>query len=112
MIENNRVEFKIKINDELEKEVVAFLNSREGGIIYIGVDKKGKVYQTPNLDQLQLKIKDRLKNNIAPSILGLFDVVIEEINSKKVIKIIIASGSEKPYYIKNVECLKRAALSV
>jgi ATP-dependent DNA helicase RecG len=64
------------------------------------VDKKGKSHSIPKLDELQLKIKDRLKYNIAPSILGLFDVVIEEIDSKKVIKIIVASGSEKPYYVK------------
>ena len=41
MFETDRVEFKIKLNDNLEKEVVAFLNSREGGIIYIGIDKDG-----------------------------------------------------------------------
>ena len=32
--------------------------------------------------------------------MGLFDVVIEKIEGVEVIKIIIASGSEKPYYIK------------
>ena len=100
MVETNRVEFKVKLNDDLEKEVVAFLNYREGGVIYIGIDRDGVVQKLENLDELQLKIKDRLKHNISPSILGLFDVLIEEIDSKEVIKIIIASGSEKPYYIK------------
>lgn len=32
--------------------------------------------------------------------MGLFDVVEEEIRNKKVIKIIVAAGSEKPYYKK------------
>ena len=32
--------------------------------------------------------------------MGLFDVVVEEIDDSEVIKLIIASGSEKPYYIK------------
>ena len=99
MVETHRVEFKVKLNDDLEKEVVAFLNYREGGVIYIGIDSNGVVQTLEDLDGLQLKIKDRLKHNIAPSILGLFDVLIEEIDSKKVIKIIIASGNEKPYYI-------------
>ncbi len=31
--------------------------------------------------------------------MGLFDVVLEQIDNKTVIKIIIASGSEKPYYL-------------
>ena len=33
MIENKHIEFKQKVTPELEKEVVAFLNSNEGGII-------------------------------------------------------------------------------
>jgi len=99
MTETNRVEFKVKLNDDLEKEIVAFLNYREGGVVYIGIDKDGNAHTVSNIDELQLKIKDRLKNNISPSILGLFDVVVEEIGLIQVIKIIIASGSEKPYYI-------------
>jgi len=98
MTENSRTEFKSKLTDDLEKEVVAFLNA-EGGVVYIGRDEKN-VYKLNNIDEIQLKIKDRLKHNISPSILGLFDIVVEEFNGEKVIKIIIASGSEKPYYIR------------
>jgi len=98
MTENSRVEFKSKLTDELEKEVVAFLNA-DGGVIYIGRDET-KAYKLNNIDEIQLKIKDRLKHNISPSILGLFDIVTEEFNGEKIIKINIASGSEKPYYIK------------
>ena len=98
MIESNRIEFKSKLTDELEKEVVAFLNS-EGGVIYIGRDET-KSYKLNDIDALQLKIKDRLKNSISPSILGLFDVVLDDFEEEKIIKIILAKGSEKPYYIK------------
>lgn len=98
MTENSRIEFKSKLTDDLEKEVVAFLNA-EGGVVYIGRDET-KAYKLNNIDELQLKIKDRLKHNISPSILGLFDITVEEFNGEKVIKIIVASGSEKPYYIR------------
>lgn len=101
MQENNRVEFKRELNDKLEKEVVAFLNNREGGALYIGVDDDGRPTGLEDIDALQLKIADRIKNNILPATLGLFDIVVEEIESKKVIKIIIAGGLEKPYYIKS-----------
>lgn len=47
-----------------------------------------------------MKIADRIKNNILPSTLGLFDIVTEEIENISVIKILISSGLEKPYYIK------------
>ena len=43
--ESNIIEFKEVLTDDLnfEKEVVAFLNYSEGGIIYIGIDKNKKV---------------------------------------------------------------------
>lgn len=112
MSENNRLEFKQQLTENLEKEVVAFLNYLGGGVIYIGITNEGKVIGVDNVDQVQLQIKDRLKNNISPSCLGLFDVVEENTEGKSVIKLIVASGQERPYYIKNMECLKEALLSV
>lgn len=98
--ENNRTEFKAELNDKLEKEVVAFLNNREGGVLYIGLDDDGTPVGVPELDGIQLKIADRIKNNILPSTLGLFDIISDRVDDVPVIKIIISSGSEKPYYIK------------
>ncbi len=100
-VESSRIEYKEKLNEKLEKEVVAFLNYQEGGIIYIGINSEGVPVGLEDVDQAQLKIVDRIKNNILPSTLGLFDVVIENIEGKDIIKIIISSGPEKPYYIKN-----------
>ena len=98
--ENSRTEFKSELNDKLEKEVVAFLNNKEGGILYIGLDDIGSPIGVPELDSTQLKIADRIKNNILPSTMGLFDIVTEEIDNIPFIKILISSGLEKPYYIK------------
>jgi ATP-dependent DNA helicase RecG len=33
----------------------------EGGLLFIGIDKSGKVKGVTDVDKLQLKIKDRLK---------------------------------------------------
>ncbi|MDA3860142.1 MAG: putative DNA binding domain-containing protein [Melioribacteraceae bacterium] len=100
MAESNRIENKRELTDNLEKEVIAFLNYREGGVIYIGIeDKTGKIYGVQNADELQLKIKDRIKNNISPSTMGLFDIILEVHKKKDVIKITVASGSEKPYHL-------------
>ena len=38
--ESNIIELKASLNEKLEKEVVAFLNYREGGDIYFGVNDK------------------------------------------------------------------------
>ncbi len=43
MLENNRTEYKQKLTEHLEKEVVAFLNYIGGGIIYIGIADDGAV---------------------------------------------------------------------
>lgn len=99
--ESNRVEFKSVLNDKMEKEVVAFLNNQEGGILYIGVDDDGHPVGSIDLDSTQLKIADRIKNNILPPTLGLFDVVTEVVEGVSVIKILVSSGLEKPYYIKS-----------
>jgi|LSQX01.1.fsa_nt_gb predicted HTH transcriptional regulator len=100
--ETNRIEYKRELTDDLEKEAIAFLNYHEGGIIYIGIDNTGKVVGISDIDGDILKIKDRLKNNVMPSCMGLFDVSAETIESKDVIKITLASGTEKPYYIKKL----------
>jgi len=97
--EDQHLEFKHQLTDKLEKEVIAFLNSRDGGVIIIGVDDKGDLVGIEDADSLQLKIKDRLKQNITPSTMGLFDVVLLHEQGKTLVKIIVASGSEKPYYL-------------
>ena len=100
MTETNRIEFKRELTDELdiEKEVIAFLNYREGGILYFGIDDDGKAIGVSDIDGDMLKIKDRIRKNVMPSPMGLFDVTAEMVDGVKVIKVFVASGSEKPYY--------------
>ena len=98
--ETNRIENKEQLNEEFEQEVIAFLNYKEGGIIYIGINKNGQAVGIKDIDLTQLQIKDRIKNNIQPSTLGLFDVTVETIDNKVVIKVTISSGTEKPYYLR------------
>lgn len=98
--ETNRIENKELLNDDFEQEVIAFLNYKEGGIFYVGINKNGQVVGVENTDLTQLQIKDRIKNNIQPSTLGLFDVIVETIEDKEVIKVVISSGTEKPYYLR------------
>jgi hypothetical protein len=82
-----------------ERKAVAFLNSPEGGVFYFGVDDDGSVFGIDNVDQIQLQITDRLKNNILPNTLGLFDLVAEEYDERIVLRLTVSSGMEKPYYL-------------
>ena len=69
-LENQYIEYKERLNDKLEREVVGFLNSKLGGDMYIGVADNGQIIGVDNADAIQLAISDRLKNNILPSCLG------------------------------------------
>jgi predicted HTH transcriptional regulator len=99
--ESNKIEFKRELNEKLERSVVAFLNTSEGGWLYVGVGDDGKAVGVPDIDLVQRQIVDRIKNNISPSVMGLFDVVVERIDDIPVIKIIVSSGMEKPYYLRD-----------
>ena len=100
MNETNRIEYKRESTPELdiEKEVVAFLNYKEGGYIYIGIDKTGQAVGVKDVDDCMLKLKDRIKHNVSPSAMGLFDIAEEQKDGNPIIKITVASGIEKPYF--------------
>ena len=80
--------------------MVGFLNTREGGLIYIGVADDGQVVGIDEINAVQRKIIDRIKNNIMPSVMGLFDVLTETVDDRQIIQIVVLSGPEKPYYIR------------
>jgi len=63
MTETNRIEYKAQLTKDLdlEKEVVAFLNFHEGGLVYIGVNKTGKTVGVADPDGDCLKLKTVLK---------------------------------------------------
>lgn len=101
-VEDSRTEFKVKLVDDLEESVIAFLN-KDGGSIYIGVNDKGNVVGLQNnMDLLQRKVKDKIISSIEPSVLGLFDLEVLEKDNKKYLKITIAKGYDTPYHIKGM----------
>lgn len=102
IIEDNRNVFNIQLPDDFEKTVIGFLNSKDGGNIYIGVDDKGNIVGLKgNLDELQRKIKDIMITNIEPSVFVLFDIEVLEEDDKKYFHITIARG-EALYHIKGM----------
>ena len=98
--ELHNIEYKRELTPELEREVVAYLNCHLGGTIFIGVKNNGEIYGVKNIDQIAQTIKNRLRDNIRPSCLGLFDVLTLEEEGKHYIRLDIASGLEKPYYLR------------
>jgi len=95
MQETNRIEFKRELSDRFERSVVSFLNYAGGGEILIGVTDNGDAVGVNDADALQLRIVDRIRNNIRPQTLGLFDVVITQIDGKDVIRVIVSCGQQR-----------------
>ena len=106
MLETKHIEYKQKVTPELEKEVVAFLNS-EGGAIYIGVDKEGHTVGVASADALQLELKDRFKNNIVPSCMGLFDILAEKREGKMLSKLLCLWAMSDLTTLRNMGFRKR-----
>ena len=98
-MEDQYTEYKRELNDSLEKEIIAFLNTK-GGKLYIGVEDDGNILGLNNVDDISLKIINRIRDNISTSIVGLFNVDVETKNNKNYIIINIAQGYQKPYYLK------------
>jgi hypothetical protein len=121
--ENARVEFKVAacwnakqsrkddtMKDNVIQEVAAFLNSRVGGIVLIGVeddktvvglkdDFKAANQQKQNRDGYQLFLLDNLKNNLVSNCSLLYKISFGTLQGKDVCKIDIAP-SIQPVYTK------------
>ncbi|MDR0548452.1 MAG: ATP-binding protein [Deltaproteobacteria bacterium] len=110
MQENSRTELKRELNDRFERSVASFLNYAGGGEIIIGVDDDGSAVGVANTDAEQLKIVDRIRNNIRPQTLGLFDVAQDKIEDKDIIRVIVSCGQRHPTISVNLECRSGAAL--
>jgi predicted HTH transcriptional regulator len=64
------------------------------------LDDKGKVFGIEDTDTTQLKIVDKIRNNIRPQTLGLFDVIQEQVDGRDIIRVIVSCGQQRPYYIR------------
>jgi predicted HTH transcriptional regulator len=64
------------------------------------VDDNGAAVGVDDADAARLKIVGRIRDNIRPRTLGLFDVVQDKIDGRDVIRVIVSCGQQRPYYIR------------
>ncbi len=98
--ENVDIEFKRIYVPELRKDIVAFANT-EGGTLYIGVADDGKIVGVDDTDEIMLRLSGSLKDSIAPDIMPFVQIRALDEDGKSIIVIEAASGSAKPYYLKD-----------
>ena len=94
--ESDRVELKREMVKDLDKEIIAFLNTH-GGTIYIGIDDNGNVVGVPQelKDEYDEKISAILTNNIKPNCRNKVQFCYND----DVLVINISEGDFKPYYL-------------
>ena len=68
LFENQNIEFKQEYVPDIRKEVIGFANA-EGGTVYVGIRKDGKVLGVEDPDGVMLQIVNSLKDALAPDIM-------------------------------------------
>ena len=95
-IETENIEFKSQFTEELYKEVIAFANS-DGGIVYVGIDDSGNVIGLADVDEEYTRITNGIRDAIMPDVTMFVHYAIQD---KKVVRITVSEGNNKPYYLK------------
>ena len=65
--ENERMEFKSQLTDDIYKEVIAFTNT-DGGVIYIGIDDQCNVTGIDNVDETYTRLTNGIRDAIQPDV--------------------------------------------
>lgn len=95
--ENERIEYKSQMTDNIYREVIAFANT-DGGTIYIGIDDRGNLIGIDNVDETYTRLTNGIRDAVAPDVTMFVKYVLRE---DRVIQIEVGEGSYKPYYLKS-----------
>ena len=102
--ENFDTEFKELDRDtgvlpnSIPKTIVAFANT-EGGELYIGIRDDGSVAGIADTDDVMTRLSNIANDTILPSIMPFIQICSVEMEGKQVIKLTVAVGSDRPYYL-------------
>ena len=81
--ENERMEFKTQLTDDIYKEDIAFTYT-DGGVIYIGIDDQGHVSGIDNIDETYTRLTNGIRDAIHPDVTMFVRYVLQD---NKVIRI-------------------------
>lgn len=98
LFESENTEFKREYVSDIKKTVVAFANSN-GGTLYIGVSDNGEIIGVDDSDKILLNAFNSIRDSIKPDVSIYTSSNIKNIEGKKIIKINVQRGINRPYYI-------------
>ena len=97
--EDEKIELKRDLIDEVKSEIIAFLNS-DGGTIFVGVEDDGTINgftDSKTKDDLDLKLGNWIQEAFFPKPSNLIHYFF---NKDNVLEIEISKGTSKPYYLR------------
>lgn len=96
--ESYTTELKELINADFKKEVIAFANA-DGGEIYVGVTKQGKVIGIKDVESEMERISNMIRDGIKPDLTSF--TLISEIQHEDatIIRVSVSRGSKRPYHL-------------
>ena len=96
--ENETVELKSIVVDDIKKEIIAFANS-DGGTLYIGIRDDGEVVGLNDPDGTALQVSNMVRDSIKPDVTMFLHYKTIEKAGKKIIEINVQRGTDRPYYL-------------
>lgn len=96
--ENETVELKSIVVDDIKKEIIAFANS-DGGSLYIGIRDDGEVVGLNDPDGTALQVSNMVRDSIKPDVTMFLHYKTIEEAGKKIIEINVQRGTDRPYYL-------------
>lgn len=97
IFETENIELKSEFTEEIYKEIIAFANT-DGGTVYVGIDDNGNAVGLDNPDKEYTRITNGIRDAIMPDV-TMF--VRFSIDNKKVVRITVSEGTNKPYYLRS-----------
>ncbi len=96
--ENETVELKEIVTDDVKKEIIAFANSA-GGTLYIGIADNGGIVGILNPEAVTQQIVNMVRDSIKPDITMFLRYEIKDASGKKIVAVEVQRGTERPYYL-------------
>lgn len=97
-IKSSHLELKEIINADFKKEIIAFANTN-GGEIYVGIDKTGKIIGLTDPEMEMERISHMIHDGIHPDLIPFTTVEMMNIENKNIIHVHISKGGRPPYHL-------------
>lgn len=97
IFETENIELKSEFTEEIYKEIIAFANT-DGGTVYVGIDDNGNAVGPDNPDKEYTRITNGIRDAIMPDVTMFVRFTID---NKKVVRITVSEGTNKPYYLRS-----------